>query len=453
LKTALLTPQWLAVCALVILLVGALLGALLCFIWARQAIAFARILGANEAREAREGEVRELAAQLAAERARAEAVQLAAEAAHSEVRDEREAALESVEQRMESAFRALSTEVLRSNAGTFLELAREKLAVVQTGSQADLEKRQQGIEALVQPLRESLAAVDVKIGEMELKRTGAYENLRTLVTSLDETQKSLRTETGNLVRALHSPVVRGRWGEIQLRRVVELAGMVERCDFFQQDSVETEGTVRRPDMRVLLPGGNSVIIDAKVPLMAYLEALEAPDEATRRGHLQRHAAQVKTHIDQLSKKAYWEQFESVPEFVVLFLPGEVFFSAALENDVELIAYGAEKRVILASPTTLIALLRTVHHGWRQEALARNAMEISALGKELHKRLTDFTGHLAKVGSSLGAAVDSFNKAAGSLETRVLVSARRFEELQASRPDAPLASLPPIERVPTLTEHP
>jgi DNA recombination protein RmuC len=448
LKPLVLQPQFLALGALGIALLGLLFGAVLCYLWMRQAVALARLQGSREAHEAREGEVRELAGQLAAERARLEA----AEVAQSGLREEREAAFENVGQRMENTFRALSEQALRSNAGTFLEIAREKLALAQAGSQADLELRQQGIEAIVNPLKASLAAVDAKIGDLEQKRTGAYEHLRTLVTSLDDTQRALRTETGNLVRALHSPVVRGRWGEVQLRRVVELAGMVERCDFVVQDTVEVEGGVRRPDMRVLLPGGNSVVVDSKVPLLAYLEALEAADEAVKRGHLQRHAAQVKTHIDQLSKKAYWEQFEAVPEFVVLFLPGEVFFSAALEQDMELIAYGAERRVILASPTTLIALLRTVHHGWRQEALAQNAAEISALGKELHKRLGDFTAHLAKVGSSLGNAVESFNRATGTLESRVLVSARRFEELQAARPDNPLPVLSPVERLPTLVER-
>ena len=403
-------------------------GAAVVFVWARQSISIARLEARRDAADSYESEMRELAAQLAGAR-------------------ERQAASEEAQQRSQSSFRALSAEALKDNNRSFLELARATLTQAAEGSKVELEKRQQAIASLVAPVRESLAAVDAKIAELEKTRVGAYESLKAVVGGLDESQKALRAETGNLVRALQSPVVRGRWGEIQLKRVVELAGMVEHCDFFEQQSVDSGDGRLRPDMRVVLPGGTSLVVDSKVPLLAYLEAIQGSDDAVRRGHLVRHSAQVRTHIDQLSRKAYWEQFEATPEFVVLFLPGEGFFSAALEHDPELIAYGAEKRIILASPTTLIALLRAVHQGWRHEALAQNAAEISALGRELHKRLGDFAGHLGKLGISLGSAVEHYNRATGSLESRVLVTARKFEELKAANPDAPLPELTAVERFP------
>ncbi len=403
-------------------------GAALVFLWARQAIVIGRMEARRQASEAYEIQVRELAAQLAGAR-------------------ERQAVYEEAQSQLQTSFRSLSAEALKDNNRSFLELARATLAQASEGSKVELEKRQQAIASLVAPVRESLAAVDAKIGELEKNRVGAYESLRAVVGGLDESQKALRAETGNLVRALQSPIVRGRWGEIQLKRVVELAGMVEHCDFFEQQSVDTADGRLRPDMRVVLPGGASIVVDSKVPLLAYLEAIQGGEDSVRRTHLMRHSAQVRTHIDQLSRKAYWEQFEATPEFVVLFLPGEVFFSAALEHDPDLIAYGAEKRIILASPTTLIALLRAVHQGWRQEALARNASEISALGRELHKRLGDFAGHLVKLGSSLGSAVEHYNRATGSLESRVLVSARKFEDLKAANPEVLLPELAPVERAP------
>jgi DNA recombination protein RmuC len=409
---------------------GFLAGAALVGLWARQAIALARLSAEQTVSGRFQSELRDLSMQLAGAR-------------------ERESALLEAQGQMSHSFRSLSAEALRENNRSFLELAKNTLAQATAGSQTDLEKRQQAVASLVQPLRESLAAVDLKIAEMEKSRVGAYESLRSVVGGLEESQRALQKETGNLVRALQSPVVRGRWGEIQLRRVVELAGMLEHCDFVEQSSVETAEGRLRPDLCVVLPGGNTVVVDSKVPLLAYLEAVQTPEESLRRSHLSRHASQVRAHIDQLSRKAYWEQFETSPEFVVLFLPGEVFFSAALEQDPELIAYGAERRIILASPTTLIALLRTVHYGWRQEALARNAAEISALGRELHKRLGDFTGHLAKLGASLGSAVEHFNRSVGSWESRVLVSARKFEDLKAANPDLLLQELGQIERVPAV----
>ncbi|MGV3534092.1 MAG: DNA recombination protein RmuC, partial [Chthoniobacteraceae bacterium] len=273
----------------------------------------------------------------------------------------------------------------------------------------------------------------------------AYESLTAQVRGLSESQHQLRTETGNLARALHSPVTRGRWGEIQLRRVVELAGMIDHCDFTEQVTLGDGESRQRPDLVVQLPGGKHLVIDAKAPLDAYLQSLDAPSDATRIARLQQHAAQIRTHIERLSRKAYWEQFESSPEFVVLFLPGEVFFSAALERDPQLIEFGADRRIILATPTTLIALLRAVFYGWRQEKLAHNAEKISGLGRELFKRLSDMSAHLDRVGRSLNSAVENYNRAAATLESRVFVTARRFQELEAAPADGDLPPLPIVEQ--------
>ncbi|MFZ3276130.1 MAG: DNA recombination protein RmuC [Candidatus Sulfotelmatobacter sp.] len=344
---------------------------------------------------------------------------------------------------LRNAFKALASEALSANTSCFLQTAEETLKRFQIQARGDLENRQKAVADLVAPVRDSLNKVDAQIQQMEVARGDAYGELRAQVQSLITTQKELQSETGNLVRALRTPNVRGRWGEIQLRRVVEIAGMLSYCDFTEQESVTTETGRLRPDLVVKLPGGKNVVVDAKTPLQAFLDAFETNDEEARRACLANHARQVRDHMKTLAGKNYWEQFDPTPEFVVMFLPGETFFSAALEQDSSLIEQGVLSRVIPASPTTLIALLKAVNYGWNQEKLARNAQQVSALGKELHDRLRLLAAHITQVGTGLDRAVESYNKAVGSLESRVLVSARKFAELGASVADD-IPELEPIE---------
>jgi len=362
---------------------------------------------------------------------------------------ERKASTEKIElvtrasEELRNAFKAMASDALKSNNSSFLVIAEETLKRFQSQARGDLEARQKAVAEMVAPVRDSLNKVDAQIQQLEVARSDAYGELRAQVQSLITTQRELQSETGNLVRALRTPNVRGRWGEIQLRRVVEIAGMLSYCDFAEQESVTTESGRLRPDLVVKLPGGKHVVVDAKTPLQAFLDAFETTDEDARRGCLANHARQVRDHMNTLSGKKYWEQFEATPEFVVMFLPGETFFSAALEQDSGLIEHGVLNRVIPASPTTLIALLKAINFGWNQEKLARNAQQISALGKELHDRLRLLAGHITSVGTGLDRAVESYNKAVGSLESRVLVSARKFAELGASVADD-IPELEPIE---------
>jgi DNA recombination protein RmuC len=369
------------------------------------------------------------------------------------VQSERLKAYQDAERTFREAFQALSADALQTNNQAFLALAETRLREARAEAATDIDARKKAIADLLAPMAKTLEQVDRELRESERHRTENGALLLQKIAALDVAGQGLRDETRRLTDALKKPGVRGRWGELQLKRVVELAGMVEHCDFEEQHTLADEDRRMRPDVVVRLPGGKHVVIDAKVPLDAYLRALEAPDEAARRTLLCDHARQVRVHLTQLAAKDYAAHVQPSPDFVVMFLPGEMFFSAALEQDPALIEFGVEKRVIPASPTTLIALLRAVAYGWQQEAVARDAQQIADVGRKLYEAVGKLAEHFDRLGSKLRGSIEAYNDALGSLEGNVLVKARKFKELQAANGGGEIAPLPPIDRVPRMLQAP
>jgi DNA recombination protein RmuC len=368
------------------------------------------------------------------------------------VHAERLKAYHDAESKLRDAFQALSADALKTNNEAFLQLAETRMREARTEAAGDIDARKKAIEDLLAPMAKTLEQVDREIKDSERRRAESGAQLMQRIVSLDTAGQGLRDETRRLTDALKRPGVRGRWGELQLKRVVELAGMLEYCDFMEQHTMQGPDDERiRPDVIVRLPGGKRIVVDAKAPLDAYLRALEAPDEIARLNLMGEHARQVRQHISQLSAKSYFEKVASTPEFVVMFLPGEMFFSAALEHDPSLIECGVEKRVIPASPTTLIALLRAVAYGWQQEAMEENARKISDLGKNLYEAVRTLGDRFQTLGTRLKSTLESYNDAVGSLEGNVLVKARKFKELQAGNGGEEIKPLEPIDRVPRMLQ--
>ncbi len=360
---------------------------------------------------------------------------------------EREAALELATSRLTATFSELASKSLQTNSENFLLLAQQNLGAQHEKAKSELSAREQAVENLVKPIREALQKSQQQISELEKARSEAYGSISAQLETMQLGQKSLTQETQNLVNALRRPQVRGRWGEITLRRLVELAGMVEHCDFQEQVHSTSDDKIFRPDMIVRMPDKRELVVDVKTPLDAYLEAVEAKDDAQRKAGLERHARNLREHIRQLSSKSYWAQFSTSPEFVILFIPGDQFLSAALNEDPDLIENALSKQIILATPTSFVALLKAVAYGWRQYAVADNAKEIQRLAEDLYSRLATFSGHMNKVGKQLASSVENFNKAVGSLERNVLPGARKFIDLgiHAKKDIEPIDALEALPR--------
>jgi DNA recombination protein RmuC len=365
---------------------------------------------------------------------------------------EREIAFEAAKSQLTSAFSDLANQTLKSNSETFLRLAEQNLGTQQERAKRDLGEREKAIEELVKPIRDSLQAAQKQITELEKSRSEAYGGIKSQLEAMRISQQSLTQETQNLVKALRRPEVRGRWGEITLRRLVELAGMVEHCDFQEQVHSVGDDKVIRPDMIVRMPDQRELVVDVKTPLDAYLEAAEAKDDAQRKLGLERHTRNLREHIRTLASKSYWAQFTASPEFVILFIPGDQFLSAALNEDPDLIEYALSQQIILATPTSFVALLKAVAYGWRQLALADNAQEIRQLAEDLYGRLATFVTHMNRVGRQLASSVENYNRAVGSLERKVLPGARKFTEL-GIHPKKELEKLETLDPVPrTMIEN-
>ena len=426
------------------------MSSLVIFIVAAAALATGAVLGALVAQLRAVWRIEALRIELAAAQVRLES---------SVLQDaDRLKLLEQSETRLRAAFDSLAGETLRTNSELFLRLSREALGRDQVVAEGALKERELAIAHLVEPLRAALERTEAQVQALERERRDAFTTLRTQIETLAGGQAQLQRETRNLVTALRRPEVRGRWGELTLRRLVELAGLSEHCDFTEQLQVVGEEGALRPDLVVHMPDARDLVIDAKTPLDAYLASLEAPTDEERQQALKRHAQQVETRVRELASKSYWTQFERSPEFAVLFLPGDQFLSAALAERPELLETALGQSVIIATPSTLIALLKAVAYGWRQSAVAHNAALIRDLGQELYRRLATFNGHLGRMGQRLGSAVEAYNAAVGSLERQVLPQARRFSELGVTA-DAPLAELEPIGQLvrnpgtPTVAEPP
>ena len=359
---------------------------------------------------------------------------------------ERDSAFEAATSRLATAFSELANKSLKSNSENFLRLAEQNLGAQHERAKRELGDREQAVENLVKPIKDALQQSQAQIAALEKSRSEAYGGIKSQLEAMQNSQQSLTRETRNLVNALRRPEVRGRWGEMTLRRLVELAGMVEHCDFQEQVHTSKDDKIIRPDMIVRMPDNRELVVDVKTPLDAYLEAIEATDDAQRKLGLERHARNVREHIRKLAAKTYWEQFPKSPEFVILFIPGDQFLSAALGEDPELIEYALSEQIILATPTSFVALLKAVAYGWRQLALADNAEEIRRLAVDLYSRLTTFVGHMNKVGKQLASSVENYNRAVGSLEHKVLPGARKFVEL-GIHPKKEIEQVEPLESLP------